>query len=435
MKKRIVTAMLSAVMAFSLVACGSSDSDEAAKSEKTAKKDEVNPDDYVKLCNLEELEIVVDKYTFTDADVETELRSDFEDYVDTLDAYDYQDITDRTEVQMGDVCNIDYEGIRDGEAFEGGTDQDFNLEIGSGSFIEGFEEGLVGHTVGEKVDLNLTFPEGYYNQEMAGAEVVFHVTINAIRTKNMPEMTDEVVAGFGEEFTTVEEYRKSIRDALAESCEEVMSDNKDTDLWAAIMDGSKVSAPPQSLVDQYKQEIEANVEMYAQMYGMDKETFISQGMGYDTETYDAEVSEGAVSAAEEELVVRAIAKKAEIQVGDDELKSRAESEYADYGYESAEDFLEQVGEDDYRIFILREKVNEYLDGAIKFVDGEEINISEYYNNGMEIIETEDGEDSVSDDSAEVTDETSGDASEGEAKDADGDTEATEETPDEDSEEE
>lgn len=435
MKKRIVTAMLSAVMAFSLVACGSSDSDETAKSEKTEKKDEVNPDDYVKLCNLEELEIVVDKYTFTDADVETELRSDFEDYVDTLDAYDYQDITDRTEVQMGDVCNIDYEGIRDGEAFEGGTDQDFNLEIGSGSFIEGFEEGLVGHTVGEKVDLNLTFPEGYYNQEMAGVEVVFHVTINAIRTKNMPEMTDEVVAGFGEEFTTVEEYRKSIRDALAESCEEVMSDNKDTDLWAAIMDGSEVSAPPQSLVDQYKQEIEANVEMYAQMYGMDKETFISQGMGYDTETYEAEVSEGAVSAAEEELVVRAIAKKAEIQVGDDELKSRAESEYADYGYESAEDFLEQVGEDDYRIFILREKVNEYLDGAIKFVDGEEINISEYYNNGMEIIETEDGEDSVSGDSAEVTDGTSEDASEGEAKDADGDTEATEETPDEDSEEE
>ena len=97
---------------------------------------------------------------------------------------------EKSVVESGDTVNIDFEGKKDGVAFDGGTSQGYNLTIGSGSFIDGFEDGLIGVNVGDTVDLNLTFPEGYQNADLAGQDVVFTVTVNFICASNSSEMVD-----------------------------------------------------------------------------------------------------------------------------------------------------------------------------------------------------------------------------------------------------
>ena len=106
----------------------------------------------------------------------------------------YNDITDRTTAQSGDVANIDYVGKKDGVEFDGGSAQGYDLELGSGVFIPGFEDGVVGMEVGSTKDIPLTFPDNYGNADLAGADVVFTVTLNALKEATTPELTDEYVA-------------------------------------------------------------------------------------------------------------------------------------------------------------------------------------------------------------------------------------------------
>jgi len=383
MKKRLIALMMAAAMVFSVTACSPDKKADAGNAG-------VNPDDYVTIAKLEEVEVAVPTYTYTDADVESELQTEFEYYVDYADAYNYQEITDRTDVQTGDICNIDYEGLKDGVAFEGGTAQGHNLEIGSGSFIDGFEDGLIGHNVGEDVALNLTFPEDYGQPDLAGAAVVFNVKINSIQTKSMPEMTDEVVATFGQEFTTIEGMKESVAENLKTSCEEEKEYAKTEALWSALSEACEIKEPPQELVDKYAAEVKKNIEYYAQMYGVELEEFITSYMGMDQAAFDEEAKTSGIEGAKEELLVKAIAKKADISVTDDEVQTGAEAEFADYGYETKEAFLEDVGADNYKQFMLKEKVEEYLNGVVKFVDGEEINILESYYGGDEETSEETG---------------------------------------------
>ena len=124
-----------------------------------------------------------------------------------VEAADLYEETTEGVVEMGDLVNIDYVGTKDGEAFDGGTADNYDLEIGSGSFIDGFEEGLVGQEIGDTVELPLTFPEDYWNEDLAGAEVVFTVTLNAI--KELPELTDEIAKKVsGGEYDTLEAYKE-----------------------------------------------------------------------------------------------------------------------------------------------------------------------------------------------------------------------------------
>lgn len=400
MKKRVVALSMAAAMMFALTACGSASSDSASKDSS-----EVKPEDYVTLGELEGLQVTADTYTFTDEDVASQLQEEFEYYVDNKDAYDYQEITDRTDVQEGDFCNIDYEGLQDGTAFDGGSDTDYNLEIGSNSFIEGFETGLVGHQVGEQVSLNLTFPEDYTNTEMAGKEVVFNVTINKIQTRSMPEMTDDVVATLDLGYTTIADFEKEVRDYLQSSCDEQMTTLQSDAIWAAVKDACEIKDPPQSLIDTYTTEIKANVDYYAQMYGVESEEFITTYMGMDTESFDAEVATSATEAAKEELLVKAIAEKADVAVSDDDLNTAAEAEYADYGYDSADAFIEDTGKEVYRQYLLKDKVEEYLKGIVTMVDGNEINLLEEYAEDSEDVEVEDADTEETADDAAATEET------------------------------
>ena len=220
--KKMTAVLLAAVMAFSLAACGGEDTDgtTAAETEESSSTDETeaaaeepeyfsafnldNLSDYVQLGEYKGIEVTAQDTTVTDEDVETELQSQVENATPI-----YEEITEGT-VADGDVVNIDYEGTLDGVAFDGGTDTDFNLTIGSGQFIDGFEDGLIGKNIGDTVELNLTFPEDYTtNSDLAGQDVVFTVTINYVQGEEIPqELNDEFVQRVTDgTYTTVDEYR------------------------------------------------------------------------------------------------------------------------------------------------------------------------------------------------------------------------------------
>ncbi|MBK1637384.1 trigger factor, partial [Rhodovulum adriaticum] len=121
-------------------------------------------------------------------------------------------------IEIGDLVNIDFEGSKDGEAFEGGKAEGFDLKIGSNSFIPGFEEGLIGKEKGDDLDLDLTFPEEYQAEDLAGADVVFKVKINEVKSEEFPELDDDFVMDVSE-FDTVDEYKEAIRKELQEQAE------------------------------------------------------------------------------------------------------------------------------------------------------------------------------------------------------------------------
>lgn len=385
MKKKLLVMLLAVSMVMSLCACGSKEEKTEAAPEATAvgvvSTKDYNPDEYVTVGDYSALEVEVDVVNFTEEDVKNKLQEEIDYYVDAYDLYDYKP-SDKTVVESGDVVNIDYVGKKDGVAFDGGTAQGHNLEIGSGSFIAGFEDGLIGATVGEKVDLNLTFPEEYHSEELAGAAVVFEVTVNSINTKAEPEVTDELVAKFGTGVSTIAELEESIRSYLQETCDETNTTEKEMAVWSAVYELCTVNDPPQAMVDDVMNTIKSNIQMYATYYGLSEEEFITTYMGQTVEEYEAECQTSAVEASKERLAIAAVAKKAGIVLTDEDVQAAAEAEYAEYGYETVDDLFAAVGKGAYYDYMLSDKVYEYLMNTVKINEGEPVSIlaeDEYYD--------------------------------------------------------
>ena len=237
MKKRVLAAFLTTAIVMAMTGCGGSTAAESAASATTqaasaevAAEDEwandptaylsgITASDYVELpADYAALTVEVEPAAeVTDEEVENLIDSQRES------RKELQEITNRSAVQEGDVVNIDYVGRIDGEEFDGGSAEGYNLEIGSGSFIEGFESGLIDQRVGDTVTLELTFPEDYGDSTKAGVDAEFEVTINSIQQYVVPDLTDDFVAGlalqdeFGNVVGTVER-RSSRRVPLRKMC-------------------------------------------------------------------------------------------------------------------------------------------------------------------------------------------------------------------------
>ena len=170
--------------------------------------------DYVTITKYKGVEIdKVDADAVSDNDVEAQINSVLQSKSTTTE------VTDRA-AQTGDTVTIDYEGKKDGVAFDGGTATDAQLTLGSGQFIDGFEDGVVGHNIGDTFDLDLTFPENYGNEDLAGQAVVFTVTLKGISQTDVPELTDEFVQSVSDTSKTVEEYKKEIKKSLKKNGKE-----------------------------------------------------------------------------------------------------------------------------------------------------------------------------------------------------------------------
>ncbi|MDO5425388.1 MAG: trigger factor [Eubacteriales bacterium] len=317
---------------------GSSETAAETETEVPAEEPEYNALDYVTLGDYKGLEVTLLKVEVTDEEVEAQITSNIKnsDKMDTL--------TEGT-VQEGDIAVIDFEGKLDGEAFDGGTSKNYELEIGSGSFIDGFEDGLIGVEVGKTVDLNLTFPENYSSTDLAGQDVVFTVTVNEIQ--RMPELTDELVTELSD-CETVAEYQDYVRESLLSQKKSNQPTQKLNDLYYQIYTGSTINSYPEDVVAYRTNQLKSYYQSMAEQYELEFADFLEQYMQITEEQFDTQSKAIIQSSMVQELLMNAIAETEKLEVDDTYFDENIESYVAQTGAESKEALLSVYGEEELR---------------------------------------------------------------------------------------
>lgn len=205
-------------------------------------------------------------------------------------------------VQNGDVVTINYVGTKDGVAFDGGTANNYELTIGSGTFIDGFEDGIIGMKKGQTKDLDLTFPEEYSSEELAGQEVVFKVTLQSF--KRAPELTDDWAAK-NTDCKTAEEYRKEIRTTLEDESKTSAQNTLRETAWNTVLSASEVKEYPQDDMDTAKTEFKTLYENYAKQGDMTLEDFV-KAQGISMDDFEEQSSQYAEYKVKQNLIVQGI---------------------------------------------------------------------------------------------------------------------------------
>lgn len=318
--------------------------------------DNLNVSDYVELGDYLGVEVSVEAPYVEDAQVDS--------YIENVRNNNKikNEVTNRA-VKDGDVTDISYVGKKDGVAFDGGTADNYELTIGSGNFIDGFEDGVIGMKTGETKDLNLTFPETYQNADLAGAEVVFTVTLNKIYEEELPELNDEFVTGLGvEDVATVEEYRQYVYDNLFKTAQAQHDMEVESAVLKVVRGNAKIKSIPEAMTERYYDRLVSNLTYQASMYGFDLATFMQYGYGMTTEQYEEEMKVSAQEAAEQVMVLQAIAEKEGMTISDEDMEADIEAKAGNYGYESADAYKEALGSEikGYREYMMTEKLTAYL---------------------------------------------------------------------------
>lgn len=353
MKKRIGAFLLAGVMMLSLAGC----SDNKAK-------------DYSKYVELGEYKGI--EYTKTVAEVtEDDIQAQIDSFLSGLS--EKKEVTDRA-IKDGDTVNIDYVGTMDGVEFEGGYSEDYDLVIGSNSFIDGFEDGLIGHEIGEEVSLDLVFPDPYENNpSKAGQDVTFAVTINSISETVTPELTDELVKE-NTEYDTVDAYEASIKESLQTQNEESAEAQVQSDIFNQIVKNSKVSgfdeAEVKKLVDEEFEGFKETASSY-ESYGYTYEDVLAAN-GYESEE---QLKEGITQYVEnyltQKMILYVIADKEGIEVTGEEVDEMVQEYMTQYQVETAEEVYDYFGDDYFELALMSEKVMAFLKENAVQVDSTE----------------------------------------------------------------
>lgn len=250
-------------------------------------------------------------------------------------------VTDRP-VAQGDTAVIDFEGFVDGEAFEGGKGENHPLEIGSHSFIDTFEEQLVGKNAGDEVDVNVTFPEQYQASELAGKPALFKVKIHEIKTKELPALDDEFAQDVSE-FDTLAEYKESVRKNLGEQKENEAKRTKEDEAIQKIIDKSEMEIPEAMIETQCENMVNEFAQRIAQS-GLSMEQYM-QFSGLTIDKLKEQVRPEAETRIKSSLVLEQIAKEENIEVTDADIDAEVEKMAAAYGME-ADKLKEYMGDDE-----------------------------------------------------------------------------------------
>lgn len=273
----------------------------------------------------------IDKPEVSDDDVDAQIQSTMIDHI--------ADITEQRAAKEGDKAIIDFIGKKDGEAFQGGTSSNYALELGSNTFIDGFEDGIIGHTPGETFDLNLTFPENYQSTDLAGQEVVFTVTLNGF----LPELSDDIVKILADKSETVEEYKKEVKNDLQATKDESYESSLKEAAWNAILDNTEVKEYPEDKVQEYIDMMNEQYETMASYYNMEFEDFLTTYMQMDQDTYDEKVKEAAEKQVKSDLARDLLLDNVKKIDTSDEARQSIYEQYAEYyGYSDVDSFLEAM---------------------------------------------------------------------------------------------
>lgn len=359
MKKGIAMLLVCAAAGMTLLGGCSKDNGAAGSSTAEAEGETIKAKTLLKATDYD----VKDYVTLMDdyMNLSVELDSDYavteeavNDYIQNsvLPYYPVYTKGDKTTVESGDVVNIDYTGTLNGEAFDGGSDTGYNLEIGSGQFIDGFEDGLIGANVGESRDLNLTFPEDYPSADMAGQAVVFHVTVNGIM--NAADATLDTVddAYVAQNFSTyglstVDDMNAYFTDMLSSQYENERLMDLQTKVMEQLEAGCEVELP-EGLLDARKDQVIQQTEASAQQAGSSYEDYIASYYGYSTaEEFEAYVEETLQEQLVQELILEAIVEDQDVSINTADFDDFVAQYVSYYGFEDEEAFFESYGGEDF----------------------------------------------------------------------------------------
>ena len=373
MKKRAIMISMLLVMALSVTGCSqkTATKDKDTKTEETAKTDDaeetesdntedtsedtpttaelmagINVEKCVTLGDYKGVTVEKTIQSVTDEDVQNEIDNALANYPVEVDQA----------AKEGDTVNIDYVGKIDGEEFDGGSDQGADLKLGSGKFIDGFEDGLIGARKGETRTLNLTFPEDY-TQDLAGKAVEFTVTVNAVK-EPLSEPTDQWVADNIEGYDNLADYKAGIRSEQEESNEQTAENQVRYAAWTQVIDNCTINEYPETLVEVGKKLYEQQVETYAKYAGMELDAYI-ESSGLTQEEYQSKMEEYGKNVAAQALVCQAICDKEGFAIGDDDYQKALQDMLTEYGC-TEDELIQTYGQDNVEQSIMLNRVSNLI---------------------------------------------------------------------------
>ena len=249
--------------------------------------------------------------------------------------------------KLDDQVNIDYAGFLGEEQFEGGTAQGHELVLGSGAFIPGFEDHLVGAEIGADVDVNVTFPEQYHSEELAGKAVVFHVHVNGIREKEMPALDEDFVKEVSENANTVEEYKAEIREKLEKQAENRAETAFENEVIEKVCENAQVDIPAAMIEDQIDAMLR-DMEMRMMYQGMKLDDYFKY-TGQTREQVREMYKPNAEERVKTQLVINAVMKAENIQADEAEIDAEI-AKYADQNKKTLDEFKAMLSEGDKEYF-------------------------------------------------------------------------------------
>ena len=356
MKKKTVAAILVMCMVLSASACGkeaakdtknekTTETTDKKSEEKAEKDDKTSKEASLKLVTVDDISdyVTIGEYKgltlnrisqeVTDDDVQAEIDYDLEDKG--------EEIKDGT-VGSGDTVTINFTGTIDGKEFDGGSAEDYQLTVGEGSMINGFEDGIIGMKDGETKELDLTFPEDYYDDSVAGKAVVFKVTLQKFTRK--AELTDEWVAA-NTDYKTVDEYKNSVREQLQKDADTSADIDLYDSAWTEVLSASEIKKYPEADVNTAIEEYKAQTEQYVQEAGIEMSDFL-EAQGISEDEYDDECKTYAESKVEQNLIVQGIMTEEGLTIEDNELDELKDLLCQEYGASSIDELVEYYGQHD-----------------------------------------------------------------------------------------
>lgn len=343
MKNKLFVAVVCVLTMAGLTACGASVS-----------YDKYDLDEYIKVGEYKGLSVAGYTVKVTDDEVDARIKSDLEE------AASSQEVPKGSAVKEGDTVNIDYVGKKDGKKFDGGSAEGYDLEIGSGSFIDGFEDGLIGKKIGDKVKLDLTFPEDYGEASLAGQDVVFDVTINSATRMTVPEYGLDYVKNTTD-YDSVAEYEKAVKKELYKEKEAEEISNQQTELWSKVLEDTEVLQYPEKVLDYYIEFNSSQIDDMAEQYGVSREDMLANYDFGSEEEFAAVNEDSSKLRVKQEMLIEYIADKEDLKYTDEEAEEMIAS-FEAMGYDEAT-VKSQTGHDmdSYvRIELLYQKVLEFL---------------------------------------------------------------------------
>ncbi|WMT30302.1 trigger factor [Bacillus aerius] len=265
----------------------------------------------VKLGDYKGLNVEKDDTSVSDEDVQEELKAMQNRQAELV-------VKEEGAIENGDTVVLDFEGFVDGEAFEGGKAENYSLEVGSGSFIPGFEEQLIGLEAGAEKDVEVTFPEEYHAEDLAGKPAVFKVKIHEIKAKELPTLDDEFAKDVDEEVETIAELTEKTKKRLEEAKENEAEGKLREELVAKASEHAEVDVP-QAMVDTELDRMMKEFEQRLQMQGMNLELYF-QFSGQDEDALKEQMKEDAAKRVKSNLTLEAIAAAEDLQVSDEEVE-------------------------------------------------------------------------------------------------------------------